>query len=244
MAIDDRRRVVHRSLQVSNWRGDERTAVLSPAPERPGPGPSTVAAEVTRLRERGIRRVLTGALHQAELGPFVANGFVEHEQLHLLRHDLVRLPDPEPVPTRRARRRDLADVLDIDGRAFEPFWALDRRGIDDAIRATPTSRFRVSTDGRRGATTGYAVTGRSANRGYLQRLAVDPGRHRAGIGRALVADALHWLRRGGADVAVVNTQVQNTGALALYRSCGFVSEPAGLTVLTLDLATGPPPDAP
>ncbi|QXC59838.1 GNAT family N-acetyltransferase [Aquihabitans sp. G128] len=233
-----------RALQVSTWRGDQRIAVLSPAPERPGPGIDTVAAEVHALRLAGFRRVLTGALHQAELGPFLANGFEEHERLHLLRHELLVIPDaPEAVRLRRGWRRDQPAVLDIDHRAFDAFWALDRRGLDDAVRATPVSRFRVSTDGR-GPITGYAVTGRAADRGYLQRLAVDPAHHRAGIGRALVADCLTWLRRSGARAAVVNTQERNAGALALYRDCGFVPEPAGLTVLTLDLGGEPDPSWP
>ncbi|MEO6987230.1 MAG: GNAT family N-acetyltransferase, partial [Aquihabitans sp.] len=72
-------------------------------------------------------------------------------------------------------------------------------------------------------------------RGYLQRLAVDPRRHRGGIGRSLVIDALVWLRQTGCRVAVVNTQTINTGAYQLYVSCGFVPEPDGLTVLSLDL---------
>ena len=58
------------------------------------------------------------------------------------------------------------------------------------------------------------------------------------MGRALVADALQWIRRGGARVAVVNTQERNAGALALYLACGFDLEPSGLTVLTLDLEPG------
>ncbi len=235
MAIDDRRRGGRRSLQVSTWRGDQRIAVLSVAPGRAGPRAHAVASEVARLRTEGFRRVLTGALHLGELEPFLANGFVEHERLHLLRHDLTDLPGPRPqVRVRRGWRRDQAAVLDIDGRAFDAFWALDRRGLDDAIRATPASRFRVSTEGR-DPVTGYAVTGRAGDRGYLQRLAVDPARHRSGIGRALIADSLAWLRRTGARAAVVNTQERNLAALALYRSCGFEEEPVGLTVLTVGL---------
>lgn len=239
MAIDDRRRADPRALQVTAWRGDQRIAVLSPAPERSVPSLATIADEVERLRAGGVRRVLTGALHAGELGPFLDNGFAEHERLHLLRQDLVDLPDPPLPPStlriRRASRRHHHAVLDIDARAFEPFWALDRRGLDDAIRATPTSRYRVAGAPRE-PVIGYAVTGRAADRGYLQRLAVDPDHHRGGVGRALVADALSWLRRSGARVAMVNTQERNAGALALYLASGFAEEPAGLTVLALELA--------
>lgn len=241
MAVDDRRRTDPRALQVSAWRGDERIAVLSPAPEQPTPAASVVAAAVERLRDLGTERVLTGALHRSELAPFLACGFTEHERLHLLRHDLLELPRAgRGTGIRRARRTDQARVLDIDARAFDDFWTLDRRGLHDAVRATPVSRFRVAAPGRGEPVAGYAVTGRAADRGYLQRLAVDPAQHRRGIGSALVADALRWLRRHGARVAVVNTQEGNDRALGLYESCGFVAEPAGLTVLTLELGPAGP----
>lgn len=237
MAADDRWWGARARLQVTAWRGDDAVAVLSPMPERPQPGVDHIRAEVAALEARGTRRILTGALHQGELAPFLAAGFVEHERLHLLRHDLRQLPPPvADVRLRRQWRRDQADVLAIDARAFDSFWALDRRGLEDAVRATPTSRFRLAV-GPEG-TTGYAITGRAVDRGYLQRLAVDPDRHRQGIGRALVADSLRWLARGGAQVAVVNTQEHNHGALELYLATGFVPEPQGLTVLTYDLGRG------
>jgi ribosomal protein S18 acetylase RimI-like enzyme len=177
--------------------------------------------------------VLTGALHHGELSPFLTAGFAEHERLHLLRHDLQDIPEPRrAVRIRRAWRRDHGEILTIDERAFDAFWALDQRGLDDAVRATPASRFRIATDG---PITGYAITGRAAARGYLQRLAVDPAQHRRGVGVALVADSLRWLRRTGARVSVVNTQEHNEPALGLYLATGFVLEPHGLTVLTYDL---------
>ncbi|MCU1369680.1 MAG: acetyltransferase [Ilumatobacteraceae bacterium] len=238
MAADDRWWGARAHLQVAAWRGSDHTVLMSPVPDRPAPGPADILRELDRLASLGVERVLTGALHQGELSPFLAAGFVEHERLHLLRHDLGGLPaPPAPVKLRRAWRRDQPEILTIDERAFDSFWALDRRGLDDAVRATPASRFRVAVDG---AITGYAITGRAADRGYLQRLAVDPQRHREGIGAALVADCLRWLRRSGARVAVVNTQERNGGALALYLATGFVLEPHGLTVLSHPLGSARP----
>ncbi len=239
MAIDDRRQRAGRSFQVSAWRGNLQIAVLTPAPDRPTPGVAEIGAELANLRALGVERVLTGALHRSELAPFLATGFTEHERLHLLRHDLRDLPDAsDGIRTRRAWRRDLAEVLAIDALAFDDFWALDRRGLEDAVRATPVSRFRITRHG--GPTvTGYAITGQAADRGYLQRLAVDPAQHRRGIGGALVADALGWLKRHGARSAMVNTQERNAAALSLYRACGFQEESSGLTVLRLELGSGP-----
>lgn len=233
MAADDRWWGARARLQVSAWRGSEHTVVVSPLPDRPAPSSAEIDRQVQALAHQGVQLALTGALHHGELAPFLDAGFVEHERLHLLRHDLRRLPKPRtPVRLRRAWRRDQAAILQIDARAFDAFWTLDRGGLDDAVRATPVSRFRVAVDG---SVAGYAVTGRSAARGYLQRLAVDPDQHRRGIGLALVADSLRWLRTTGATVAVVNTQEHNEGALSLYLACGFVLEPHGLTVLRREL---------
>lgn len=237
MAADDRWWGARARLQVSAWRGTDHTVVITPLPDRPAPSAVEVDQQLVALRARGARRVLTGALHHGELGPFLDAGFVEHERLHLLRHDLRDLPPVGETRLRRAWRRDHPAILDIDGRAFDAFWALDHRGLDDAVRATPASRTRVAVDG---GVAGYAVTGRAATRGYLQRLAVDPDKHRRGIGRSLVADSLRWLSRHGAQVAVVNTQERNEGALALYLATGFELEPTGLTVLRRDLVEPAP----
>jgi ribosomal protein S18 acetylase RimI-like enzyme len=151
------------------------------------------------------------------------------DTLHLLAHDLRELPDAPAAKLRRGRRTDRRPALDVDNRAFPAFWRLDDAGFREAMTATPSARFRVAVVDRRVA--GYAVTGRAGHRGYLQRLAVDPDVQGHGLGRALVADALEWLRRRGVTNAVVNTQVENERALALYLATGFRLQPSGLQVL-------------
>ena len=102
--------------------------------------------------------------------------------------------------------------------------------LRDALQATPSVRFRVG-DKRDGGPASYAITGRAGRRGYLQRIAVHPDERRHGWGRALVYDALRWLRRHDARRALVNTQWENEGALALYEACAFRRLPVGLCVL-------------
>ncbi len=222
-------------LRTVAWRGRDDVTLVAVPPGSAAPTRDDVLATARHAAHQGSRRLVTGALTDVEQEPYVAAGFVVHDRLHLLRHDMVDLP-PAPAiraTLRRARSADGARALTVDARAFEPFWRLDRAGLDDALAATATARFRVAVD--EGTVIGYAVTGRSGARGYLQRLAVDPERRREHLGAALVVDGLRWLHRRRVRSAVVNTQVGNDAAFTLYRRLGFVPEPTGLTVLTLPL---------
>ncbi|MGZ4674909.1 MAG: GNAT family N-acetyltransferase [Acidimicrobiia bacterium] len=214
--------------RMGPWRGQADVAYLAIGAQQP-PRRDLVDQWLGTLRSRGYRRVVTNALAPAETLPFVDAGFRVHERLHLLVHDLEDLPEPR-YASRRARPGDRDAVLAIDERAFAPFWQLDADGLDQAVGATPTARFRVlELDDVPAA---YAVTGRADRRGYLQRVGVDPAHQRLGLGRALVADALRWLRRHRARSAVVNTQLDNDAALALYEACGFREQPSGLCVMS------------
>jgi ribosomal protein S18 acetylase RimI-like enzyme len=191
----------------------------------------------------GYRAALTTALPSTEHGPYLANGFTVHERLHLLSRAVgpVRGPDSDAVTLRRARRRDNEAVLVVDGAAFPSFWRLDGAGLEDALAATPSARFRIAHlphDDE--ALVGYAITGRAGPRGYLQRLAVDPCSQRSGVATELVLDALRWLRRWGAREVLVNTQEDNGPAMALYERLGFRRHDEGLAVLQRPLGQPTP----
>ena len=220
-------------LRVARWRGDPTTAYLTPS--RSG-RPSVTAVErcLGELPRDGYTAAITAALPGIDQLPFLQTGFVVHERLHLLRRSLEDLPEPEPpdVELRRSRHAERAAVLAVDAAAFPPFWRLDDAGLDDALGATPSARLRVAAVAESDAPViGYAVTGRAGPRGYLQRLAVDPAAQGAGVGAALVADGLRWLRRWGAKEVLVNTQESNTAAVRLYERLGFHMQADGLAVL-------------
>ena len=226
-------------LRIGPWRGDARTAFLAPVAGRPAAS-ATIDRCLDVLAAKGYRSVITAALSRSEQEPFTELGFVVHERLHLLRHDLHQMPERSSLHLRRARPFDQGRVLDLDARAFDHFWRFDRGGLADARQATPSSRFRVAEgyrNGCRGRTgvVGYAITGRAGDVGYLQRLAVDPDHHHRGIGTALVTDSLWWSRRRGAAVVLVNTQETNVAAQSLYRRLGFEYEEHGLAVLERSL---------
>jgi ribosomal protein S18 acetylase RimI-like enzyme len=214
--------------RIGPFRSNADVARLTLGTETP-PSPSVIERCLGEIQARSYRAVVTNALNAADSVPFVDAGFAVRERLHLLAHDLDRLPPPTGS-TRRARRHDHPVILELDATAFDGDWRLDRDGLADALRATPVTRFRVTPDAPT-AISGYAVTGRSGRNGYLQRIAVRADARHRGFGRALVADALWWLRRRAVDRAFVNTQLDNAAALALYESCGFRRLPVGLCVL-------------
>jgi len=213
-------------IRVRSWRGDDDVAYLAVGADRPPP-PEFVDRCLETLRHQGRTRVVTSALAPADALPFVDAGFTVRERLHLLAHDMTGLVAPDRS-TRRARNADQPAVLALDHLAFDEFWRLDGAGLDDAIRATPVARFRVAGDDGVAA---YVISGRSASLGYLQRLAVAPSARREGWGRVVVADSLRWLNRHGVRRTLVNTQLDNSSALALYEACGFRRLAVGLCVL-------------
>ncbi|MGI9119946.1 MAG: GNAT family N-acetyltransferase [Acidimicrobiales bacterium] len=225
-------RVVRRGterLRVGPWRGGSGLAYVAPMADTPPVSGAMVRHCCSVLAEQGYVEVVTGALGSREQWGFLESGFGVREQLHLLSRDLRALPNMASIPLRRGHRRERDQILQIDALAFPPFWRLDHAGLTEALSATRSARLRVAAEG---TVLGYAVSGRSGTRGYLQRLAVDPAAQGRGLGRTMVVDGLRWMRRHGADRVVVNTQVGNQRALRLYQHLGFHLEPSGLAVLT------------
>ena len=221
-----------RSLRVSP-RLDGAALVLSVMAGAPPADAELVACTLAAIEQQhGAIDVITTALHDVDRGPFEANGFREIDALHLLARPLQPVPGAPALatgpPLRRPHRRDWPLVEALDALAFAPLWRLERAGIEDAVRATATARLRVVGDAR---PLGYVVVGRSAKRGYVQRLAVHPDAAGRGLGSALLLDGLRWLRRRGAADALVNTQHTTERALALYERHGFVRQRHGLVVL-------------
>jgi ribosomal protein S18 acetylase RimI-like enzyme len=229
--------------RIGPWQGDDRVAYLSTLAGGPPPSVAFVWRCLDQLAGRGFSRVVTGALAVPEQAAFLGAGFQVEENLDVLSVDLEDVAEGSlrggnrDMLIRRARGTDRPDVLVLDHLAFDHFWQLDENGLADALGATPRARFRVAVRESNGSTSpilivGYMITGRAASNGFLQRLAVHPTWQRRGAGRALVLDGLAWLKKRGAERAVVNTQPANHRALALYQSLGFRREARGLSVLS------------
>ena len=166
--------------RLGPWRGLPEIGHVVVGAAAP-PTDAAVTNCVDRLRTLGFETAVTNALTPRDSLAFVNAGFEVRERLHLLEHPGTPVPVPDPAlpTTRRARRTDRGGVLTVDARAFSPFWQLESAGLDDALGATPSARFRVGERGD-GSIAAYAVAGRAGGHGYLQRVAVDPDERRRG----------------------------------------------------------------
>ncbi len=228
-------------VRARPWSFDDRVVHLTLADQTVVPRPDEVAQWVDVVAaERDLRAVRTGALFPDAAARFAEAGFEVIDTLALLRVELLRsgiqLAPPPGTARLPVRRHREASVL--DRAAFGDPWGNDAGDLADIRHATPThhaaARYVGPTARRR--LVAFAISGAAAGQGYLQRLAVDPEHRRAGHGRALVIDALAWMRRRRLGHGVVNTAASNEPALRLYESLGFRRLPEQLVVMQFDLA--------
>jgi len=217
-------------VRAGSWKGRDDLAYLVPVSPAATLTTSALHRIRQQLRQGGFETIITGAVGPAERDRLRAAGFVEHESLHLLKRNLAALP-PRPrrsAGIRRGTAKDRRQIPDLDETAFDDFWRMDTTGLNEALRATPTSRMRVVRDPDLIA---YSVVGRARTQGYIQRLAVAPSHQRNGLGQSLVADTLHWLQRQGVTTCWVNTQESNEQAFRFYTRLGFTPADHQLVVM-------------
>lgn len=194
-----------------------------------------------------VDTIRTSALFPKSAERFADAGFTVADTLSLLRADLASQPiraalalpvGDDHAATVTLRHRDYAEAARVDRAAFGPAWGHDADELKEIRNATPLhrARGRVGRGGLfRREVEAFAVAGASSEHGYLQRLSVDPARQRHGHGRRLTVDALQWMVRRNLPDCLVNTSVNNTAALALYDSVGFVPMRDRLRVLQFDV---------
>jgi ribosomal protein S18 acetylase RimI-like enzyme len=210
------------SCRVRAWPGHPDIAQLVLYQQAVLPTIDDLERWSTQLAGVGFQRVRTSAMSTASGVRMEAAGFHSIQDLVLLQFD-----QPRRIPAADATIRRLDDTRHhdaalVDAAAFGDEWSLDPTAIVDVRHATPSHRARVAIDRRSDRRIlGYAVSGRDARQGFLQRLAVHPDAQRQGLGRALVLDSLRWASRWRVDRVLVNTHTTNDAALDLYESVGF-----------------------
>ena len=70
------------------------------------------------------------------------------------------------------------------------------------------------------------MAGYEGHRGWINYLAVDPAHRRAGLGRAMMAEAERLLRAAGCPKINLQVRPENPGVIAFYERIGFTVEGA------------------
>ncbi|MEF3275433.1 MAG: GNAT family N-acetyltransferase [Chloroflexus sp.] len=125
-------------------------------------------------------------------------------------------PDVQVHP---ARAVDLAEVLQLDTRCFEPQWVKDESMLAPAI--TEGSFFVIAALDGQVVGYSYATSHFGGRLVHLVRIAVDPNQRGRGIGVRLLAEFVAYAAEVGAGLLTLNTQAYNHHAQRLYRWFGF-----------------------
>ncbi|GIV90586.1 MAG: N-acetyltransferase [Chloroflexus sp.] len=123
------------------------------------------------------------------------------------------------VQVRPAHAVDLAEVLQLDMRCFEPQWVKDEEILAPAI-ADGSFFVMAELDGQVVGYS-YATSHFGGRLVHLVRIAVDPSQRGRGIGVRLLAEFVSYAAESGAGLLTLNTQAYNYHAQRLYRWFGF-----------------------
>jgi ribosomal-protein-alanine N-acetyltransferase len=121
------------------------------------------------------------------------------------------------VEIRHAGSMDIAEIAEIERAVFSDPWSV--ASFRDAIDH-PAVYFTCAQSGA-GAVLGYVVAWFAADQGEIANLAVAPSGWGAGIGRALLSDAIEEGKRRGADTMFLEVRDSNARARRLYELSGF-----------------------
>ena len=100
----------------------------------------------------------------------------------------------------------------------DPDLDIDRKlAVDDSM-------FLVAAIGN--VVVGSLMAGYDGHRGWINYLAVDPARHRSGIGRLLMHHAEQRLADAGCPKINLQIRIDNSGAAAFYERLGFATDDA------------------
>ncbi len=75
-----------------------------------------------------------------------------------------------------------------------------------------------------GGVVGFAAASRAGELAELESVVVSESERRKGIGKALCQQVMDWSRKSGASELELEVRASSGGALALYRSLGFVEQ--------------------
>lgn len=131
----------------------------------------------------------------------------------------ISAPEAGAIVYRDVQPSDLERLWRLDRLCFEPGIAYSRRELARFL-GLPRAAGIVAEVGA--AVCGFAVGYRNpAEILHVVTLDVHPDWRRRGLGRRLLEAILDRAAAAGVELAVLQVDVRNAGAIAFYRTCGF-----------------------
>jgi ribosomal-protein-alanine N-acetyltransferase len=112
--------------------------------------------------------------------------------------------------------RDLSAIEAIEKRAYPTPWS---RSMFASELAKPTSICLGAFEGDE--LVGYVINSRYVDAWHVMNVAVDPDRHRRGIGTALLRRLFELTRDDERRGYTLEVRISNAGAIRLYEQLGF-----------------------
>ena len=182
--------------------------------------PDFVDDTVALAAEHGFGRVLSPLVPELFLGPYRSAGMKVAQRIVAMQgHPELVLPADPPigVTIRPGTADDIDAVARLDEASFDEFWRWNR---EDLLGFLDVERLAVA-EASGGAIIGYTLATVSRGAATLSRLATAPHARRAGVGRALLAEAAAWTVWQGAVTFSLCTQQDNPASRALYAQAGL-----------------------
>ncbi len=248
LTLDGARQLPHARVEARDDRGLRGCAVLSEGvdgwsvelavrPDARGTGVGRALLEQVHghVRSHGggtLRAWVHGSAAPARALAAVV-GARQERRLLVLRRPLDDLPDVAVPPGVRLRPLVLDDDADRDawlavsnaafaGHPENGGWS--RADLDWRLQTdwTDPTRFPVAEDEAGPVAGVWTKVPPGSSTGELYVVAVHPRAHGQGLGRVVVARALHDLREAGCSEAELYVDADNAAALRLYAWAGFV----------------------
>jgi len=213
------------------WRRGTRMGCVRHLEARSGERRRFLCHLLDVLRDQGFELAVSPLLTERAARPFVRAGFAELERLVVLKKDgLNSPPGGNACEIRSAQATDAQSIAAVDATCFDEVWRL--RPSDILAMLPETTTFIAVRDGR---PIGYNMVSMSREAGTVGRLAVAPDCQRQGVGSALLAAGLGWLRDAGGTSVTLCTQRGNVASRRLYARFGFELLPDELALMQKEL---------
>lgn len=131
------------------------------------------------------------------------------------------------VAIRPFRPDDYARVMALwtaGGLPLKPEGRDSRANIVRQI-ALPNVRFLVAEEGEGGRIVGTVLATHDGRKGWINRVAVDAGLRRQGLGARLVRAAEDWLEAQGMDILACLIEEGNDVSMRVFAALGYTKHP-------------------